>query len=387
VKKISGFNRMKSLAAASAISIAGFVGGGVARAASTGLPLDVTRSSVRWSRIDNNSSFPSSVTVTTTNGVVYPSFQLAYGIRDGILGSGGGGTRPAGAGGINGTTAGPFSDAFDNALILSVDGNLFLNPDSTVDLTGDTVTSDTVAIVPGVDAQVRYTFIPGRPVVRALYSLTNTTGAPISVNAAVLGDYGSDQNTEVVATSNGDTTIDGSDLWYITDDQGGGVRSEGKPKRVKANAPNGTPDPRITLSRYGTGAAVIPSNALTPGNGDSQNATFGLRYPVTIAPGATARILVYAELSNPTASIAGAVASAADFESLAALQNAGLLSGLTATETSEIVNYVAPVGPPPPPATTVDLPALSPSGLLTLFGVVGGFGYFELRRRKKNSVA
>jgi hypothetical protein len=381
MKKINGFDRLKGLAAAGAISIAGFVGGGAARAASTGLPLNVTRSSVRWSNIDNNSRFPSSNAVTTTNGAVFSQSTNAYGISDALLGAGG--SRPAGANGVNGTTSGPFGDAFDNALILSVDGNLFLNPDSSVDLTGDTVTSDTVAIVPGVDAQVRYTFIQGRPVVRALYSLTNTTGAPISVNAAVLGDYGSDGNTEVVATSNGNTTIEGGDLWYITDDQGaGGGASVGG----KVDAPTGGPDPRITLSRYGTGAAVIPSNALTPGNGDAQTATFGLRYPVTIAPGATARILVFAELSNPTASPAAAIAAAADFESVAALQSAGLLNGLTATETGEIVNYVA-AGGPQPPATTVDLPALSPGGLLTLFGVIGGFGYFELRRRKKISVA
>jgi hypothetical protein len=384
MKKGNGFDRLKGLAAAGAISIAGLVGGGAARAASTALPLSVTRSSVRWSNIDNNSSFPSSNAVTTTNGVAYPRSTPAYGIKDASLG--GNSSRPAAAGGVNGTTSGPFSDAFDNALILSVNGNLFLNPDSNVDLTGDTVTSDTVAIVPGVNAQVRYTFIQGRPVVRALYSLTNTTGSPISVNAAVLGDYGSDGNTEVVATSNGNTTIEGADLWYITDDQGtGGGGGGGASKSAKADAPTGRPDPRVTISRYGTGAAVIPSNALTPGNGDSQNATFGLRYPVTIAPGATARILVFAELSNPTASPAAAVAAAADFESVAALQNAGLLNGITATETSEIVNYVAAAGPPPPPAMTVDLPALSPVGLLSLLGVIGGFGYFELRRSKKIS--
>lgn len=384
MEKISGFNRLKGLAAAGAISIAGLVGGGAARAASTGLPLNVTRSSVRWSNIDNNNSFPSSGSVTTSNGVVYPSGTTAYGISDALLG-GGGGARP---GGINGSTA--FGDAFDNALILSVDGNLFLNPDSTVDLTGDTVTSDTVAIVPGINAQVRYTFIPGRPVARALFSLTNTTGAPISVDAAVLGDYGSDSRTEVVATSSGNTIIESSDLWYITDDQGGATNApKHASKRNKANAPDGKggfSDPRITLSRYGTGAAVIPSNALTPGNGDSQNATFGLRYPVTIAPGTTARILVFAELSDPSVSPAGAIASAADFESVPAMQNAGLLNGISATETSEIVNYVAPAGPGPV-ANTVDLPALSPGGLLTLFGVIGGLGYFELRRRKKISVA
>ncbi|MEP6881661.1 MAG: hypothetical protein ABI866_06685, partial [Dokdonella sp.] len=329
--------------------------------------------------IDNNGNFPSSDTVTTTNGDVFTTNAVGYGIRDAQIGGGGNGI----AAGPNGSGA-TFSDAFDNALILSVNGTLFQNPDSTVDLTGDTVTSDTVTIVPGIDAQVRYTFISGRPVVRALYSLTNTSAAPISVNAAVLGDYGSDGNTEVVATSNGNTIIEGSDLWYITDDQG-----SGGPKHAKKNLEpdgKGGGDPRVTLSRYGTGAAVIPTNALTPGNGDSQAATFGLRYPVTIAPGATARLLVFAQLSDPTAPVANAIAAAADFESVAAMQSAGLLAGITPDETSQIVNYVRPGGPGPV-AEAVDLPTLSPAGLLTLLGAIGGFGYFELRRRKNNTLA
>ncbi len=384
MKKNSGFSRLKGMAAAGAISIAGFVSGGAARAASTGIPLNVTRSSVRWSSVDNNGSFPSSGNVTTSNGAAYAQGTTAYGISDAEIGVGNTSARPAGVNGSGST----FDDAFDNALILSVNGNLFINPDSTVDLTGDTVTSDTVTIVPGIAAQVRYTFIPGRPVVRALFSLTNTTGAPISVNAAVLGDYGSDSSTEVVATSNGNTIIEGSDLWYITDDQGGNKGTPLHPNRAdKVDAPNGGGDPRITLSRYGTGAAVVPFNALTPGNGDSQTATFGLRYPVTIAAGATARIMVFAELSDPTIAVAGAAAAAADFESLDALQTAGLLAGLTGTESSEIVNYAQLGGPPTPVANAVDLPALSPGGLLTLFGVVGGLGYFELRRRKKITVA
>ncbi len=378
MNKISGFSRLKGLAAASAITVAGLVGGGAARAASTNIPLNVTRSAVQWANIDNNNSFPSSSSVSTTNGAAYDQSTTAYGIRDAAL-------AIAGAT-LDGSKSSVFGDAFDNALILSVNGNLFLNPDTTVDLTGDTVTSDTVTIVPGINAQVRYTFIPNRPVARALFSLTNTTGAPITVDAAVLGDYGSDSATEVVATSNGNTIIEGSDLWYITDDQGGGGGKRSAGKQTKSEAPDGFGDPRITLSRYGTGAAVVPFNALTPGNGDSQTATFGLRYPVTIAAGATARILVFAELSDPTIAPAGAIARAADFESVAALQNAGLLDGLTPTETSQLVNYAQPGGPPPV-ATTVELPVLSPGGLLTLLGAIGGLGFFEMRRRKKISVA
>ena len=372
MRKISGFSRLKGLAAGGAMSIAGLVGGGTARAASTALPLDIARSSALWSGINNNSSFPSSGAVATTNGVAFAQGTPAYGISDAAVA-----TSPSGGG------SGAFGDAFDNAMILSVNGTLFQNPDSTVDLTGDTVTSDTIAIVPGVNAQVRYTFITGRPVVRALYSLTNTTGAPISVNAAVLGDYGSDSRTQVVATSNGNNVIEASDLWYITDDNGG-VQTQ--PKRIsKSESPDGKGggggDPRITLSRYGTGAAVIPFNALTPGNGDAQTATFGLRYPLTIAAGATARLMVFAQLSEPDISTAAAIAAARNFESIAAVQAAGLLAGLSAAEVSETVNYVRPAEP----VVFLPVPVMSPTGLLAMLGAIGGLGYLTLRRRKKTA--
>lgn len=369
MNKLGGFSRLKGMAAASAIGIAGLAGGNVARAASTGLPVNITRGAAFWSNVDNNTSFPSSSTVTTTNGDVYTTDITAFGIEDATL---------AGAG------SGVFSDGVDNALILAVNGNLFVNPDSTVDLTGDTLTTDTVTIVPGVDAQIRYNFFPGRPVVRGLFSLTNTTGAPISVNAAILGDYGSDSNTTVRATSNGDTAIDTNDFWYMTDDLSAPTSPNGvvvNPRKVEA--PNGLPDPRITLSRYGAGASVIPFNALTPGTPGPAIATFGLRYPVTIAAGQTVRIMVFMELSDSTIPETTAVADAADFESLAALQTAGLLSGLSPTEQSEIVNY-GQGGPPPPPAVPpASLPAASPTGLAALLAALGGLGFFELRRRRK----
>lgn len=285
--------------------------------------------------------------MTTTNGAVYPTATTAFGIKDADFLS----------------DAGVFGGAFDNALLLAVNGNLFLNPDTTVDLTGDTLTSDTVAIVPGINAQIQYTFFTGRRVVRALFSLTNTTGSPITVDPVVLSDYGSDSRTTVRATSDGDTTIETADFWYITDDT------------------LGNSDARITTTRYGAGAAVVPFNALTPDGVAPAIAVSGLRYPVTIAAGQTARILVFMELSNPGIPEAQAVADAADFESLANLQAAGLLTNISVQQQSEIINYVAPAASPPP----VAVPVMNGWGYLALFGVLGGLGFFELRRRHQTA--
>jgi len=346
----SGFSRLKSLSAASLIGVAGLLGGGSVRAASTPLDLTVIRGGVNWEDIDNNSNFPSSSDVTTTNGAFYSTETEAFGINDASI------------------TASDTGDAFDNALQLAVDGNLFINPDATVDLTGDTVTSDVVSgIVPGIDAQIQYQFFPGRPVVRGLFSLTNTTGASIAVDPVILSDYGSDQTTTVQATSDGDTVIENSDFWYITDDDDESDTGDAFDS-----------DPRITTTRYGAGAAVVPLNALTPDDSAPAIAVSGLRYPVTIPAGETRRIMVFMEVNDPTASVASAVASAADFASTAAAQSAGLLVGLSPTQINEIINYVGTI----PSAQAV--PVLTPIGLLGLIGLLGGAGFFELRRRKQS---
>lgn len=346
MNKKSGFDRLKGVTAASVMGLAGMLGGGSARAASTATGLTVTRGAVVWTEIGNNSSFPSSSSVTTTNGATYSTDTTGFGIADATF--------------SNGTDT--FSDAFDNALQLAVDGNLFINPDATIDLTGDTVTSDVVTnIVAGVNAQIQYRFFTSRPVVRALFTLTNTTGSPISVDPVVLSDYGSDTNTVVRSTSDGDTTVENSDFWYITDED--------------------DDDPRILTTRYGTGASVIPTNALTPDGTAPAIAVSGLRYATTIPAGATIRILVFMELSDPDAAPAGAISSARDFDSLSDLQTAGLLAGLGSTEINQIINY-GNVAPPSPIAT----PIFAPVGLLGLIGLIGGAGFFETRRRNRKKV-
>ena len=52
MKKFKGFKRLKGLAAASAVGLAGLLGGGSARAASTNLGVNVTRGGVIWGASD-----------------------------------------------------------------------------------------------------------------------------------------------------------------------------------------------------------------------------------------------------------------------------------------------------------------------------------------------
>lgn len=312
-----GFDRLRGVATASAIGL-GLLGGGSARAATVSTPFSVTVTGTNftaiWTAISNQS--PCDVlhcdSVSTTGGFTHliSASNSAFGIDDASVT----------------TTGDSGSDFWDSGMNLAVGNVLFVNPDNTVDLTGTTVTTDVVAdIIPGVDAQIQYYFSPDRAVVRGLYTLMNTTGSPISTSALVMGDYGADSSTTVQATSSGDTVFDTNDQWVVSNDNTT-LGGEGS-------------DPTATATTYGTGAAVMPVLVMKPGTPTPPSNTpdkFGFRYDVTIPANGTVRIMVFNEqtLLNATA-----VANAADYESLAAADAAGLLAGLDAQTQSEIVNY------------------------------------------------
>ena len=316
-----GFKKLKGLASIGAMSFAGLFGAGSGRAGTTtGITTGFTigTGSAIWSDFGNNSSFPSSTTVTTTNGNSYATFTEAFCYADATV--------------LDGSTT--YNDAFDCAMILAVEGNLFINPDSTVDLTGTTVTSDVVTdIIPPISAQVEYRVYTDRRLIRGLFTLTNTPVGPIGgINVTILGDYGSDSGTNVVTTSNSDNLIENTDLWYITDDN----LDTGKTSQAqKVRGFNG--DPVITTTRHGVNAEVVPFNALTPVD---DGAVYGLRYPVNIPAGGTVRIMTFHEIGpNNVAAIPDQIAAASDFESMTALDAAGLIDDLDQSVRDTIVNY------------------------------------------------
>ncbi len=349
----TGSNRLRGLAAASAIGLGALAGGaGTARAATTTTAFNIVlNSNTSWSSVGNTDSVMHDQSITTTGGFSLTDGQSAFGIEDANTDSG--------------------SDFYDGGMFFAVGNNLFLNPDNTVDLTSNIVTTDTVVdIIPGINAQIQYAFHPVRPVVRGLFSMTNTTGSPISTSALVMGNYGSDSSTTVQATSDGDLIVEDTDLWVVSNDNTT-VGGEGS-------------DPTGTISSHGTGAAVVPKTVMTvgqpAGGSDADPDNYGYRYDVTIPAGATVRILVFNEMNKL---IADAVAEAPDFETLTAASAAGLLTGLTSTQLSEIVNYVAA------PANTT--PDDNDDGLFGIGG--GGIGLLSMAgvmlwlRRRNNTGA
>ena len=171
-----GFDRLRGVAAASAMGL-GLIGSCSARAASTALPITkLTRGTAIWKTIQNQSPLFSGTFGTIVTDPTLPSSQRFSHIASSSL------TAFA----IADVSASGFAEAFNNALYLAVNGVLFINPDTSVDLTGDTVSSDTQTLA-GVETEIQYYFHPVRPVVRAMYSFKNTSSSEISIKALVAG--------------------------------------------------------------------------------------------------------------------------------------------------------------------------------------------------------
>ncbi|MFC1750844.1 hypothetical protein ACFL2V_18790 [Pseudomonadota bacterium] len=376
VKK--GFDRLRGVATASVIGL-GLLGGGSVRALTvttktrvgfnTNTWYSTTPSSTivaiptEWKTIGNQTKVMGNQSIVTTGGFSLTTGQSAFGIADGVVRH--------------------YANVYDGAMFLAVDNNLFINPDNTVDLTDDNLTTDTVTdITPGIDAQIQYYFNPDRPVVRALYSITNTTSAEISTSILVMGNYQSNANTTVQGTSDGDVIVEASDLWVASNNYTGGPEYAFYSDTV--------------VSSHGAGAAVVPVVAMSLGSpvgGSGLTDNFGYRYDVTIPAGETVRVMLFNEMSEV---MSGALAAAPDFETLAAANTAGLLTGLTATELSEIVNYetdadldgvgdstdTAPNDATQSTSTSSGSGSISPTGLLTLLGLPI---LFRHRKNKKRS--
>ncbi len=291
-KNKSGFQRLRGVAAAGVAATAGLFGAaGSARAATTDWST-ITIAAVPaingwdaiWSFGSSSSAYVSELTLT--NGTSYRS------------------------------------DGLDGALYLAVDGNWYENPEGVFDVTDGVATYPTQEnIVPGVNAGIEYRFFDQRAAVRAVYTLTNTTGAPITINAAIFGDVGSDGSTTVQRSSDGNLTADDSDLWTITSDQDVGVDS------------TDGDDPVMIITRHGAGARVTGEQSWVFGDGDDE---FQNEYAITIPANSTVRLLAFIE---GTATLAQAKAQVSAYNDIGTLQAAGLLEGLSAEEIASVVNY------------------------------------------------
>jgi hypothetical protein len=162
-------------------------------------------------------------------------------------------------------------------------------------------------------------------------------------------NLGSDSNTTIVSSSDGDATAETSDTWVSTFQNYSGTTSS---------------DPRLGHVLQGAGAST-PLSFINFANGDD-NPFWG--YTMTLQPGET-RIIMNFATGQP--SKAEANAKAAEIAGLPA----NALQCLSTTELGQVSNFVTQR------ATVVEVPTLGEYGALALVFLLSSFAIVALRRR------
>ncbi len=168
--------------------------------------------------------------------------------------------------------------------------------------------------------------VNGAPVIRSIFFVRNSTGAAITQNLGVFNNLGSDSDTQIFATSSGDTSFTpGSDTWVGSFENYSGTTS---------------PDPRLLFQlqggfghvRQGLGSTSVFANT----NGIPQ-----FNYSATLAAGETQAFLTFTGLY---ASKQAALNNNTAFASFSGLKSSGLLAGLSGITLGQIQNWdLAPV--------------------------------------------
>jgi hypothetical protein len=183
---------------------------------------------------------------------------------------------------------------------------------------------------------------------RWLNIFTNTTGAPVTFAMVTSNNLGSDTDTRLVSSSNGNATAEITDSWVSSfQNYSGGASS----------------DPRLGHVFQGAGAPV-PLAAINFVDGDD-NPWWG--YSLTLAPGET-RIIANFVTGQPSKAAANAKAA-----QLATLPPGAALC-LSETERQAIANFVGQ-------QSVVEVPTLGELGLAVLAVALTAAGLLALRRR------
>jgi hypothetical protein len=197
----------------------------------------------------------------------------------------------------------------------------------------------------------RKVFVPSNDeFARWLNLLTNTGAAPLAVTLITSNNLGSDVNTRIVTSSDGDAVAETTDFWVTTFEDFTGTIS---------------PDPRLGHVLQGPGA---PSGVtgISFVNGDD-NPFWS--YNLTIAPGETAIVMTFVT-GQP--SRADAAAKASELVTLPA----NALQCMSETEQSQVVNFL--LGPQ---VSVLEIPTVGEVGLGVLALALCGLAGFRLRRQ------
>jgi hypothetical protein len=181
---------------------------------------------------------------------------------------------------------------------------------------------------------------------RWLNIFTNTTGAPITFNMITGNNLGSDSNTTIVTSSNGNNTAEVADTWLTS---------------FEAYSGNTSSDVRLGHVFQGPGGSI----GLTGINFVDGDDNPYWSYTITLAPGQTKTIMNYG-VGQPTNA-----ASAAKAAQLVLLASPASLACMSAVEASQVANFNAQV---------VVVPTVGPVGLALLGLALAGIGFVVVRR-------
>jgi hypothetical protein len=218
-------------------------------------------------------------------------------------------------------------DAYDGAFGMRINTTAFASS-----INGATLSSAAYGMVLnssvanyGVDAQVQFTFFNNLPIVRALYSFTNT-GAAATLNMKWEMNLGSDAATKIERTSTGGAALTAADRWVVSSDAGAG-------------------DLVNTLVRYGPNAPHTPDSSpylLAGGSNDLLSDQYNLSFGAAGTSNSVMRLMMFGVLTSVSGGQAAGVQSAINFASVfndySAMTANHLFDGLP-SDTQNIVNW------------------------------------------------
>ena len=169
-------------------------------------------------------------------------------------------------------------DAFDHGLMVWLANTVITSTDQV------TVSAHSLEIAPmsspGLRASLRYTGLPGSNTLRTLATFYNPQGGPINATITLESNFGSDSETDVRATSDGNLAFTAADHWLVTSDD-----------------PTTPEDAVNTTVLFGPGAVPVPVSSVSQVVFDCSD-TQGMlaRFSLVVPAGGTRRLMFFSQL-------------------------------------------------------------------------------------------
>jgi hypothetical protein len=223
------------------------------------------------------------------------------------------GFTPVDDGSLRGRT-----DAFDDGLIMGIDGTGFDDYDGTVPgapLAKETIETSNNIDFPALSVQRADRVLPSSDVLRTVVRFKNTDTSAQTLTIEWDSNVGSDGSTGVRGSSSGDAVYTKVDRWVVSSDN-----------------PTTPVDPVLIFALFGKGAAVKTDSVVSAiGSGVD---CFTIDFSLRVQAGGTRYLMFFTEMRGTNAK---GKAAAKKFNSVAA--GSWLLGGLKASVLNRIANW------------------------------------------------